>query len=236
MTTSSGSSSGANGCGFSTETRFPSAPTEPRVAGTNGSISTQALTQIYHGSTASSSLARCCSSPAGSGTTSSPIPIRLPPTSGSTLEWSITSSLRWSRMASRLSRHWARAGVGRHSGSPLRLPARRPASPSFGDFLYISYTSTISIVFHDSPCSCSVYSCLYVCAFAYLCSTSFVVGKGIGPSLSSVLCKPTRLGAIALQRVMVGQSSIPDEQPPGVMVWRRVLRHLSVGQLGRFVA
>ena len=100
---------------------------------------------------------------------------------------------------------------------------------------YISYASTIAVIFHDSPCSCSVHPCLYVCAFAYLCSTSFVVSKSIGPSLSSVFCKPTRIGAIVLQRVMVEQSSIPDEQPPGVMVWRRVIRHLSVGQLGRLV-
>ena len=54
--------------------------------------------------------------------------------------------------------------------------------------------------------------------------------------LCHLLCGPTRISAIALQRVLVGQSSIPDEQPPGAMVWRRVSRHFSVGQLGRFVA
>ena len=34
--------------------------------------------------------------------------------------------------------------------------------------IYISYASTIAVIFHDSPCSCCVYLYLYVCALSTL--------------------------------------------------------------------
>ena len=133
-----------------------------------------------------------------------------------------------------LSRHWARASVGRHGGSPLHLPARRPASSSFGDF--ISPTPRRSRLFS------MILPVRVVCIYTSMCvHLSTYVPPLSSPAkvlvhLCHLLCGPTRISAIALQRVLVGQSSIPDEQPPGAMVWRRVSRHFSVGQLGRFVA
>ena len=77
-----------------------------------------------------------------------------------------------------------------------------------------------------------------VCVCIYPRSIPFVFGKGIGPPLPSVSPQTNswKAVAIALQRVLVMQGDIPDEHPLGVLVRRRVIGHICVGQLGRLAA